>query len=305
MPPVRYLPGWMPGMNFKAIARKMSVQLHQTTEQPFAFVKKQMQEKKNGTSYVSQAIETIGSDPYKEWVHKQTALSLYLGGADTTVAAIMTFFLAMTIYPDVQKKAQEELDRVIGDRLPISSDKDSLPYIEAVIKETHRWQPVAPMGLPHTSTVEDSVLGYRIPNGSTILPNIWWFMHDPSVYPEPFTFRPERFIETPTHKAEPDPRNWSFGFGRRICPGRFVADNALFLTIAQSLKVFKIDKAIDGNGRVVHPEVKFEPGVVCHPVPYRNKVEPRSEAHRALIKKMEDVYPWQESDASALADVKW
>ncbi len=71
-------------------------------------------------------------------------------------------------------------------------------------------------------------------------------------------FRPERFITHPDHKAEPDPRTYTFGYGRRVCPGRYVADNALFVTIAQSLAVFKIEKPVDASGKVIEPETKFD-----------------------------------------------
>lgn len=99
---------------------------------------------------------------------------MYLGGADTTVSALITFFLAMTVFPEVQIKAQEELDRVVGNaRLPVNTDKGTLPYIEAIVKETHRWHPIAPIGLPHASTQEDVIRGYRIPLGSLIIPNNW------------------------------------------------------------------------------------------------------------------------------------
>lgn len=305
MPFLRYLPDWMPGAGFKTTAREMAAQLQQTTEQPYAFVKQQMREKKHKTSFLSQAIENLGSDAEMERIHKWSASSMYLGGADTTVSSLMTFFLAMTLFPEIQTKAQEELDRVMGDRLAMSSDRESLPYIWAVVLETHRWHPVAPMALPHASTKEDVIRGYRIPKGALLLPNNWWFTHDPAVYPDPMAFCPERFIDTPTHKAEPDPRTWTFGYGRRVCPGRYVADNALFVTIAQSLAVFKIEKLVDENGQVVEPELKFEPGVVSHPVPYRTSIKPRSSEHERMIRKAEQEYPWEESDAKALATVKW
>jgi cytochrome P450 len=229
---------------------------------------------------------------------------MYLGGADTTVSALMTFFLAMTLFPDVQKKAQAELDSIMGDSLPLSADRERLPYIWAVVQETHRWHPVAPMAIPHASTKDDVIRGYRIPKGALVLPNNWWFTHDPAVYPDPMSFRPERFIDTPAHKAEPDPRTWTFGYGRRVCPGRYVADNALFITIAQSLAVFKIEKLVE-NGKVVEPEMKFEPGVVSHPVPYRTSIKPRSEKHRQRIMDAETEYPWEESDVEAMKTVKW
>ncbi|KAF2124167.1 cytochrome P450 [Dothidotthia symphoricarpi CBS 119687] len=300
MPFLKYVPEWCPGTGFKAKARKMAAQLERTSNQPYQFVKKQMRENTHKTSFLSQAIEKIGMDKELEFIHKWSAASLYLGGADTTVSSLMTFFLAMTVCPEVQVKAQEELDRVVGrGRLPVRSDLENLPYIVAIMKETHRWHPVAPMGLPHCSTAEDVFEGYRIPKGSLVIANIWWFTHDPAVYADPMVFRPERHLDTPTHKAEPDPRNWIFGFGRRVCPGRYVADNALFITIAQTLAVFNIEKFSE-NGKVVEPEVKFEPGIVSHPKPYRAIVKPRSAEHAELIKKAEQDFPWEESDAKEL-----
>jgi cytochrome P450 len=161
-------------MGFRKLADDMAQQLHETTEQPYRLVKKQMQEGEQRTSFLSQALSNVEKGSDLEEIYKWSASSMYLGGADTTVSSIMTFFLAMIVFPDVQRRAQEELDRVIGgERLPVVSDLDKLPYIEAVLKETHRWHPVAPMGLPHCSTEDDEILGYRLPKGTTILPNNW------------------------------------------------------------------------------------------------------------------------------------
>lgn len=91
------------------------------------------------------------------------------------MSAVACFFLAMTVYPEVQRKAQEEIDRVVGrDRLPTMADRQNLPYVEAVVREVLRWQPVAPMGLPHTSTADDVCEGYFIPKGSMLLANVWY-----------------------------------------------------------------------------------------------------------------------------------
>ena len=91
-----------------------------------------------------------------------------------TVAALETFFLAMTVNPSVQRKAQEEIDRVLGSgQLPTVSCREKLPYINAVVKEALRWHPVAPMGIPHMSVEDDMWEGYHIPKGSLIMPNIW------------------------------------------------------------------------------------------------------------------------------------
>lgn len=80
----------------------------------------------------------------------------------------------MTAFPDTQRMAQEEIDRVVGhDRLPTVSDRLNLPYTEAMVKEVLRWHPVAPMGLPHTSTADDVCEGYFIPKGFMLFANVW------------------------------------------------------------------------------------------------------------------------------------
>lgn len=173
-PFLRFLPDWCPGTGFKNTARRMALQLRQCVNQPYEFVKQQMREGKHKISFLSQAIEHIGSEAGMETYHRWSALSMYLGGADTTVASLMTFFLAVIVFPEVQKKAQEELDRVIGSsRLPVSADREKLLYIEAIMKETHRWHPIAPMGLAHSSIEEDVCRGYRIPKGALLMPNVW------------------------------------------------------------------------------------------------------------------------------------
>ena len=90
-------------------------------------------------------------------------------------STIQTFFLAMALYPDVQRKAQAELEAVVGPhRLPEFEDQKKLPYIHAIVKECLRWQNVFTLGLPHRLMEEDEYMGYRIPKGSIVLGNIWY-----------------------------------------------------------------------------------------------------------------------------------
>ena len=80
----------------------------------------------------------------------------------------------MVLYPEVQKKAQEELDRVVGtDRLPTFADRRNLPYINAILKEALRWHPVVPLGLPHVPTEDGLINGFLVPKGAVIMANIW------------------------------------------------------------------------------------------------------------------------------------
>jgi cytochrome P450 len=90
----------------------------------------------------------LESAPEAEQQIKDIAGVIYLAGSDTTVAAVTSFFLAVLVCPDVQRRAQEELNRVVGrDRLPEFSDKADLPYLDALMRECLRWLPVLPIGL--------------------------------------------------------------------------------------------------------------------------------------------------------------
>ncbi|XXG99338.1 hypothetical protein Hte_005675 [Hypoxylon texense] len=303
-PFLKQLPEWFPGAGFKKVGREWAAELTELTEKPRIFVKQQMAQGKSQDSFLGQLIEAGDTDPEQQHTNKFSTMSLYTGGADTTVSSMMCFFLAMTVYPETQRRAQQEIDSVVGrDRLPTFDDRDNLPYVEAVVKEVLRWHPVVPMGLPHMNTKEDICEGYYIPEGSMLLANVWHFTHDPKVYHDPLVFEPERFLARDGHTPEPDPRKFVFGFGRRICPGRLLADNSLYLNIVQTLAVYNISKYVE-NGREIDPIVHLEPGIISHPVPYRNLIKPRSPHHEKLIRSIEDIFPWEESDSKALESIR-
>ena len=115
------------------------------------------------------------------------------------------------------KRAQEELDRVVGKRrLPDFSDRENLPYIDAVVKELFRWNPTLPVGIPYRVTQDDVYRGYFIPAGATVMQNAWAIFRDPKIYPDPETFNPDRFLKD--GKIDPsvfNPEDRIFGAGRR------------------------------------------------------------------------------------------
>jgi cytochrome P450 len=88
---------------------------------------------------------------------------------------IQFFFLYMTLYPEIQAKAQAEIDTIIGhDRLPTVSDREHLPYVQALLLEVYRYGIVLPQALPHTLTSgDDRYDGYFIPKGSIVIPHVW------------------------------------------------------------------------------------------------------------------------------------
>ncbi|QYS93071.1 hypothetical protein H0G86_000461 [Trichoderma simmonsii] len=304
-PALKRLPDWMPGAGFKRLAREWLALTDASAYIPYNHVKKQME---NGTyqpSYVSELIQTHGKgknmepdEDTKEAIVR-TAQMLFTGGADTTVAAIMAFVLAMIHHPEVQEKAQEELDRVVGtDRLPTYEDRPNLPYINAFMKEMLRWFTVAPVNTAHKNDEEIIFRGYRIPKGSYTVASNWWFLHDPKTYANPMAFDPDRYLAP---RNEPDPTGM-FGYGRRICPGRFFAQENLFITVSQTLAVFKITHAVDENGKPMETVLRHTPGLIDHPQEFPYSIAPRNEKCIELLKRLEVESPWEESNAE---DLEW
>ncbi|EUC59551.1 cytochrome P450 family oxidoreductase [Rhizoctonia solani AG-3 Rhs1AP] len=209
--------------------------------------------------------------------------SIYAGAADTTVSAISTFFIAMLHYPEVQKAAQAEIDRVVGsDRLPSFTDHDSLPYVEAIYKEVLRWQPLAPIGIPRklASESDDEYSGMRIPSGTNIIANAWCMLRDPDAYKNPERFNPSRFLGS---HPESNPEDIIFGFGRRRCPGALIADSSVWLSIVLTLATYKVSHTQMNGGKPQMPSLEYTIGVISHPPPFQCILKPRSEQAKALI----------------------
>ncbi|CCM04551.1 uncharacterized protein FIBRA_06732 [Fibroporia radiculosa] len=155
--------------------------------------------------------------PEEETEIKCAASLMYGAGSDTTMTALLSFVLAIVLHPDVLLKAQAETDRVIGNgRLPDYEDRNSLPYLECMLREIYRWNPPVPLGIPHRIVEDDEFRGFHIPGGSMIIANVWGMTRDPEMYADPEAFRPERFEEMDKVEADlKDPRRMVFGFGRQ------------------------------------------------------------------------------------------
>ncbi|EJD47046.1 cytochrome P450 [Auricularia subglabra TFB-10046 SS5] len=289
-PALRYLPLWFPGASFLRQADAWKRVTTKMYDIPFDDVKEQLRKGRSSmaSSFAGMLLLNkqgdVATDEYEKQV-KYLVGSLYGAGADTTVSAELSFILAMTLYPDIQRRAQAEIDHLTGGtRLPSYQDRDDLPYVEAIVKETQRWNPVLPGGIPHRSTSEDIYRGYRIPAGSIVIANVWHIAHDPESYPDPVDFKPERYLganESTTGNC--DPRNYVFGFGRRECPGRFVADSAVWLMVALTLATFDISTARDDQGREIVPDIEYTTGVISHSLPFKCTIKPRSSGIRELI----------------------
>ncbi|KAI0662030.1 cytochrome P450 [Cubamyces menziesii] len=290
-PFLRHVPGWVPGAGFQYEFARCKTAVTYVKEAPFALMKAALDRGENVSCSLATLLSRIGGQStgaeiaYREEIIKNVGLIAFEGGSDSSFSTIVSVFLAMTLYPEVQKKAQAELDAVVGPhRLPGFEDRDALVYINAIVKEALRWHVVFPLSLPHRTIEDDIVDGYFIPAGSLIMPNTWAILHDPEAYDAPEEFRPERFIRD--GKLDPSvraPYAYAFGYGRRACAGRHFADEALFLTIASVLHVFNIDAPLDDEGRPVKTELRQTNGLLTYPEECRCVVTPRSEEAISLI----------------------
>ncbi|OKL57088.1 hypothetical protein UA08_07575 [Talaromyces atroroseus] len=305
-PVLNYLPEGLPGSSFKSVARRWNKINQAVLEIPYAFVQQQMAKGIHRPSYVASALNSISGNDTDSWnkdnnenAIKSTAAIMYGGGADTTVSALTSLVLAMILFPEVQRKAQQVLDAVVGtERLPRFEDRPNLPYVNGMVKESLRWLPVVPIGTAHVTDEEIIFAGFRIPKGAYLLPSIWWFLHDPSIYSDPSIFDPDRYLEP---RNEPDPATEAFGYGRRICPGRYLADESLFLTISRLIASFNITMAVDDQGKGIVPEAKITPGLIGHPLSFPYDIKPRSVRHADLIRNVEIDHPWEEGSSNLLS----
>ncbi|KAF8510933.1 cytochrome P450 [Hysterangium stoloniferum] len=273
-PILKYVPKWLPFTNFKRQAEVWSKLVEELLESPYEF--------ENGTasaSYVSKLLELGMEDEdaikgkHMQGVRENVNLL-------QIIHTLQAFILAMTIYPEIQTRAQSELDSVVGsERLPRLSDRPNLPYIDCMVSELLRWSRAVPLGIAHELNRDDTYNGMFLPAGSVILANSWSMTRDEAMYTDPEVFKPERFLD----KDCTDPREIVFGFGRRMCPGKQFADAAIFSGIASILSTFRISKSRDADGREITPPIEYTLGFVCNPKPFRCDIVLRSEDALLLI----------------------
>ena len=177
----------------------------------------------------------------------------------------------MLAYPEVQVRAHAELDEVVGfARAPTFADLPSLPYIRAMVKEALRWSPSVPLGVPHASSADDWYEGMFIPKGTVILPNLRVINFDPTVFgSDSARFNPARYLDEKGQiKVVMDgleEGHVSFGYGRRICPGKYVAEGTLAIDFATLLWALRFERLEGAKGELdVHTRVHSGIGACVH-----------------------------------------
>ncbi|GIJ81548.1 hypothetical protein Asppvi_000047 [Aspergillus pseudoviridinutans] len=225
-------------------------------------------------------------------------MTVFMGGlfdaaVGSTLMSFQTLILALAAHPDVQRRAQAEVDRVFGtEHLPERIELDKLPYVHACVTEAQRWRPLGAyfmtqFGLPRESVAEEEIDGYRIPKGSSVVINQWSIHHDPEFYEAPERYNPDRYYDNPVgakkgvSQAGRKPI-YTFGAGRKECLGKdFYFQNAR-ITCAQILWAFDIvpDGELDLDVRT-----GFTPAVVMMPKPFKVRFVPRKSGEVLLNEK--------------------
>lgn len=216
---------------------------------------------------------------------KGAAGAVYAAGQDTTWSTLTVFIINMILHPEIQTKAQRIIDQVVGrDRLPTFDDRAKLPYIDNIVQETLRWCPVSPVGVPHRSLQEDTYRGYRIPAGSFVYANARAMTHDETVYKNPDDFDPDRYNPPEEGgRGEPFP-NGNFGFGRRICVGKHLAEASVWIVVVSMLSTMMIEKERDEQGNEITPKVELTYGLTSHPKNFLCRLRPRDGNAATLIR---------------------
>ena len=185
-------------------------------------------------------------------------------GGETTSTALLWWLLAMLVYPSVQARAHAELDEVVGRaRPPTFADIPFLPYIRAMLRETLRWSLVGPFGTPHVLTADEWYGGKFIPKGTICLQNMRVLNFEPGVFGHNAAeFDPTRYLDekgqVKTLIEGREEGHVSFGFGRRVCPGRHVAEGTLAIDFATLLWAMRFERPEGAQGELdVHTLVQI------------------------------------------------
>jgi cytochrome P450 len=213
-------------------------------------------------------------------------------GSETTSATLNSCLLYLCANPEVQKIAQKELDSALQGRSPTFDDEDALPYCRSIVKEILRLRPVANIGSPRRSDEDVVYKDMFIPKGTNITLFQYALHYNPARWNNPEKFDPSRYLDYPLKSgdyagiADVTKRDhFSFGCGRRICPGLHLAEQSLFITISRILWAFDILPGLDDSGNEIKPDTQgYEPGLsLTSPKPFKARFVVRDEEKRRMI----------------------
>ncbi|XP_038048808.1 cytochrome P450 2D10-like isoform X2 [Patiria miniata] len=221
----------------------------------------------NHSNVMDKAAAALAPDEH----YMQMFFDFFTVGAETSLVELLWVLQMVMLYPEWQRRIQEELDQVVGtEDAPSLLHKRRLHATMATISEVYRFRPVAALGAPHRVTQDMFLRGYFIPEGSYILTNIYAAHHDSKLWKEPDTFDPGRFLDAGGKFKIPN-RMVTFSAGQRSCPGEMWTRSLIFLYITTILQKFTL-RFPDNEDR---PDVMGEPGINYSPCEFKICAVPR------------------------------
>ncbi|KAF5382250.1 hypothetical protein D9757_008940 [Collybiopsis confluens] len=304
LPVLRHVPAWFPGAEFKRKAKEWRKSIYALVEVPFEIVKAQLASGRDVQPSIASrlipALNTENSEVLEKdsIVLRDVLANVFAAGPDLAVA-METFLLAMLMFPSVAREAQDAIDRVISAaNLPRFEDisDQKIPYLDALVREVLRWNPIAPLAMPHATTADDTYKGYFIPRGTTVVANVWSMLRDEKVYgSDTQIFNPKRFLDkegridiTVPYPEEPeDVRELITNYPHYLVYPD-MAHEVLSIAVVSVLWAFNILKATNEKGEFLEPSGKYISGAVCAPEPFQCVFKPRSALTRKLIQESLD-----------------
>ncbi|KAI9488242.1 cytochrome P450 [Zychaea mexicana] len=231
-------------------------------------------------------LETKGIDDYDNVI--VTMADAIIAGTDTTAVSLEWSMNILCRYPEVQKRMRDEIDQFIHThgRLPTFEDRDSVPYSVSVQKECMRYRPITFFGLPHEASQDIVANGYLIPKGASIVCDMYSLHRNEEFYPDAEKFKPERYLgdRKPMYTSANMPANvrdhFNFGWGRRVCPGAYLAELQIFNVWVRLYAKCIIEPPVDGDGKPKYPDIEnvFNAGITMKPYKSALRVIKRSDA---------------------------
>nr|XP_042699867.1 cytochrome P450 2J4-like isoform X3 [Chrysemys picta bellii] len=167
-----------------------------------------------------------------------TILDFFIAGTESTATTLRWALISLVLHPDVQEKVQKELDAVLGpSQLICYEDRKNLPYTNAVIHEIQRYNCIAPIGVPRQCVKDTTLLGFPVPKGTVILPNICSVLSDPEQWETPHQFNPTHFLDKDGNFMSRE-AFLPFSAGHRVCLGERLARTQLFIFFTNLLRAF-------------------------------------------------------------------
>ncbi|XP_058239161.1 cytochrome P450 2F2-like [Hemibagrus wyckioides] len=271
LPVVRYLP--LPFKRAFTIAKILKqkaadmINKHKTTRvpgQPRDFV----------DCYLDEIDKGVDGSPFSEMQLVMHLLDLHFGGTDTTSNTLLTAFLYLTTHPDVQEKCQQEIDEVLAGKDHVSfEDRHDMPYTQAVVHESQRIAKTVPLSVFHCTTRDTELMGYSIPKGTLVIPNLASALSEEGQWKFPHEFTPLNFLNEQGQFEKPE-AFLPFSAGPRICLGEGLARMELFLVLVTLLRRFQFIWPEDEGA----PDFTPVHGLTITPKPYKMLIKLRQAA---------------------------